>query len=365
MDWIKRNLMFVIGGVIVLVLMGLAAWYCYSGWSNNQLKREEITRAYEELNTLYSAKPAPGDGKKVNNIQLAKEQQKEAQEFLQTLASRLQEIPGIPGRSGVTGPRFSAALQETITQLQREATNSSVIIPPGYKFSFGKQASLVTFAPGSLDPLAIQLGEVKAICDVLNQAKINSLDGIRRERVPGNPDDLSGAATDYLDMSSTTNELAIISPYEVTFNCFTPELARVIAGFAQSPYGLLVKAINVEPSALTATLADAAVQGYPPAAMPYMPPATAYPPAQRPGGRVMGEEAGAGRYGGASPYGAANPYAAANPYGAANPYAAAQPVAAAAYAAAPVKSGLQTFLKEKQLKVTMLIHVIKLLPPPR
>jgi len=357
MDWIKRNLMFVIGGVITLVLMGLAGWYCYSGWNNNVQQKEEIAKAYEELNTLYSTKPSPGDGRKVDNVKLAKEQQKEAEEFLQSLSRYLQEIPAIPARSGVSGQRFSAALQETITQLQREATNSSVIIPLGYKFSFAKQATLVTFAPGSLDPLAVQLGEVRTICDVLNRAKVNSLDGIRRERVPGNPDDLSGAATDYLDIASTTNELAVISPYEITFHCFTPELAAVLAGFASSPYGLVVKAINVEPAATT--LIDVAAAPYAPAAPVGYPPA-GYPP-QRMAGRAMGEE-GAGvpnRYGGgASPYGTPSPYG--------NPYAAAQPAAQpGAYATAAAKPGLQTFLKEKQLKVTLLLHVIKLLPPQK
>lgn len=358
MDWIKRNLMFVIGGVVTLVLMGLAGWYCYSGWSNNAAQKEEVAKAYEELNALYSANPSPGDGRKVDNIKLAKEQQKEAQEFLQGLARYLQEIPAIPARSNVSGPRFSAALQETINQLQREATNSSVIIPPGYKFSFAKQATLVTFAPGSLDPLAVQLGEVRAICDVLNRAKVNSLDGIRRERVPGNPDDLSGMATDYLDVASTTNELAVISPYEITFQCFTPELASVLAGFAQSPFGIVVKAINVEPA--TATLLDPAAPAAAYGAVPnYVPPAYGRAP-----GRVVGEE-GAGvpnRYAGGSPYGTPSPYgAAASPYG--NPYGATQP--AVAYATAAAKPGLQTFLKEKQLKVTMLLHVIKLLPPQK
>lgn len=359
MDWIKRNLMFVIGGVVTLLLMGLAGWYCYSGWSNNALQKEEIAKAYEELNTLYSSKPSPGDGRKVDNIKLAKEQQKEAEEFLRALGRYLQEVPAIPARSNVSGPRFSAALQETITQLQREATNSSVIIPPGYKFSFAKQATLVTFAAGSVDPLAVQLGEVRAICDVLNRAKVNSLDGIRRERVPGNPDDLSGAATDYLDQTSTTNELAVISPYEITFHCFTPELATVLAGFAQSPYGLMVKAINVEP-AMTTMLDGAAAPGYaaPVAAPTYLPPAYG---GQRQPGRPLGEDGMgiANRYGGgASPYGTPSPYG--NPYGAAQP--AGQPVA---YAAAPVKTGLQTFLKEKQLRVTLLLHVIKLLPPQK
>lgn len=358
MDWIKRNLMFVIGGVVTLVLMGLAGWYCYSGWSNNAQQKEEITKAYEELSALYSASPSPGDGRKVDNIKLAKEHQKEAEEFLHSLARFLQEIPAIPARSNVSGPRFSAALQETITQLQREATNSSVIIPPGYKFSFAKQATLVTFAPGSLDPLAVQLGEVRAICDILNRAKVNSLEAIRRERVPGNPDDLSGAATDYLEQASTTNELAVISPYEVTLHCFTPELAAVLAGFAQSPYGIVVKAINVEPavsSLMDAAAAPAPFYAAPGAGPAYVPPA-AY--AGRVPGRPMGEE-GVAMPRGASPYGTPSPYG--NPYGAAQPVA--QP--GVAYATAAPKPGLQTFLKERQLRVTLLLHVIKLLPPQK
>ena len=148
--------------------------------------------------------------------------------------------------------------------MQREATNSSVVLPPKYKFSFEAQAGRVTFAPGSLVPLAAQLGEVRAICTILNQAKINALDGVRRERVSA--DDSSGPATDYIDLHSVTNELAISSPYEVTFRCFTPELAAVLAGFANSPYGIIVKGVNVE---LATTVTDPyATESVTPVAVP-------------------------------------------------------------------------------------------------
>jgi hypothetical protein len=350
MDWIKRNLVFVIGAAVTLVLMAMAGWYSYSGWSNNATQREEITKAYEELNSLYASKPAPGDGKKVDNIKLAKEQQQEAQEFIQKLAGQLLPIPSIPpmpaGATNIASRDYSAALQEAIAQLQKEAANSSVILPPKYKFSFEKQASLVTFAPGTVEPLAVQLGEVKAICDVLNQAKVNSLDGIRRERIAGSPDDMTGPATDYLNTPAITNELAILTPYEISFRSFSPELAGVLAGFAQSRYGFIVKAVNVEPAAATATDPAAVTPAY---AQPvYAPPVA--------GARVLAEEGGGPAAAMRARYGVPG----ANPYGAYPPVAQPAPVAAA-----PVKSGLQILLKEKQLKVTLLVHVVKLLPPQK
>jgi len=58
--------------------------------------------------------------------------------------------------------------------------------------------------------------------------------------------DKSGPATDYLELPGLTNELAVSVPYEVTFRCFTPELAGVLTGFANSEYGLIVKGVNLE-----------------------------------------------------------------------------------------------------------------------
>ena len=78
---------------------------------------------------------------------------------------------------------------------------------------------------------------------MLFQAKVNTLEYIHRERIA--PEDSSGA-TDYLNQKSITNELAVLTPYEVKFKCFTPELASALSGFASSPNGLLVKTINVE-----------------------------------------------------------------------------------------------------------------------
>ena len=96
---------------------------------------------------------------------------------------------------------------------------ASVTLPPKYNFSFEAQRSLVKFAPGSLGALAAQFGEVKTISEVLFAAHVNSLDGIQRVRV--SDDDASGPQADYFDDHSVTNNLAVLTPYQITFRSFS------------------------------------------------------------------------------------------------------------------------------------------------
>jgi hypothetical protein len=339
MDWIKRNLIFVIGAAVALGLLGAAGWYSFSGWSHNATQGEELLKQYEELKRLKALKPAPGEGK-VDNIKLAREQEKEAQDFMAKLTKRLERIAPLPEGTNLSAKDYSAALQRTIDELQREATNNSVVLPPKYKFSFEAQAGRVTFAPGSLGPLAAQLGEVKAIATILNGAKINALDSIRRERVSA--DDSSGPATDYVELHSVTNELAVSAPYEVSFRCFTPELAAVLSGFVNSPDGLIIKAVNVEPAAVS--VVGDGNEGVPAGPMLVQ----AVPAGPQPGRRAEEGEAFRGRYG-RRPMGPA-------------PAPAPIPIQVPVAGAAPAKPGLQPFLTERQIKVTLLIHVVKLLP---
>jgi hypothetical protein len=185
-----------------------------------------------------------------------------------------------------------------------------------------------------LVPLAAQLGEVRAICLILNEARINALDGVRRVRV--SEDDKNGPATDYLEQASVTNELAVSVPYEVTIRCFTPELASVIEGFANSPYGLIIKGLNVETAPAMAVSDPYGA----PMAVPMLVPAQ---PVPRSG---YGEGEARSRYG-------ARPMA---------PTPGPAPTPLPQAVASQARIGLQTFLTEKQLKVTLLIHVVKLQP---
>jgi len=337
MGWIKRNLFFVIGAVVALALIGFAGFYNFSGWRHNAEESEKLKASYEELKRLNNLNPHPGLGK-VNNIEMARQQQKEIRDFLAKAYRRFERIPAIPDSPKITSEEYASALRSTIDLLTRDAANNGVTVPsPGptpdkkFTFSFSAQSQRVQFK-GNLEPLAVQLGEVKVIADILNKAKINSLDQLRRERV--SPDDDAGTQSDYLDGHSQTNDLAVLAPYEITFRCFSPELAEVLAGFANSPHGIVVKSMNVEPAAVTV-----GTDQPPPVA--FVP---AYTPQPAPPIRSESDTFRA-RYG----LGSKDSYRPAPPPTVYAP----QPVAAAA------KTGPKSVLDEKQLKVVMLIQIVK------
>jgi hypothetical protein len=144
MDWIKRNLYFLIGSLVALALMGLAGWYLYSKWDLNNTLLGQLDAQYAELKRLSEQKPHPGSGK-VDNIQQAKEQQKVLRAWIHKACEHFQRIPPIPlpDSGKVSAEAFTYALSRTIDQLSREASAANVTLPPKnsttgqtYSFSF-------------------------------------------------------------------------------------------------------------------------------------------------------------------------------------------------------------------------------------
>ncbi len=361
MEWIKRNLYFLIGTLVALALLGLAGWYLYSKWQLNNDILGKLDEQYTELKRLNGNVPHPGSDQ-INNIDAAKQQQKELRTYIQKFNEYFQHCPPIPvPESGkLTSQEFSAALSRTIDQLQRDAAKASVALPPKdtsgqtYSFSFAAQRERLAYAPGSLEPLSVQLAEVKAICAVLCQSKINSLDHIRRERV--SEDDWKGPQTDYVSEKLITNELMVMAPYEVSFRCFSPELAAVLAGFAAAPCGLIVKTINVEsaPAAPASEEPGMPIVGGAPGYAPTPQPAYPSPQVPRAGERPTSTaDRMAQRYGmrGRGMQPRPNP-----------PPQAYVPPPVATTLPTPGHSGLQLVLDEKQLKITLMLEAVKLLP---
>ncbi len=300
MGWFKRNLFFVIGSALAVGLLVVAGIYGFRGYSHNTAALDRLNEIYGKLQEFNSQKPSPGN-EKINNIEAAREQEKQLRSRIEKTKDYFRPIPPIPNATnGVSSELFAAALRRAVDQLQRAADAADVSLPPKYNFSFEAQRSLMKFSPGSLDALAVQLGEVKTIAEVLFAARVNAMDGVQRLRI--SEDDTAGPQSDYVDDPATTNELAVLVPYVVTFRSFGPELAKVLGGFASSPHGFIVKGINVQP-------AGAAAGGY-----------------LQPGGLPPPE----GMPPGAMPR--------------------------------PGKGGLPTVLKEQLLRITIEVEIVKLLP---
>jgi hypothetical protein len=251
MSWIKRNLYFLIGSAVAVVLLGLAGYYFYSSWQINNETLDKLNAAYGELDELAKVNPNPGNDQ-INNIDIARQQEKEVLAMIDREKKHFSLIAPIPNTTNqvVAKEEFASALRRTIDELTHDANAASVTVPKNYGFSFEAERTLTIFAPGSLAPLSVQLGEVREICNVLYRAKVNSLDTLRRARVSA--DDFKGPQADYIEVGSITNQLAVLTPYELVFHCFSTELAGVLSGFANNPHGFVIKAVNIEPGASTA-----------------------------------------------------------------------------------------------------------------
>jgi len=245
MKWIKRNLGFVIGSAIALLLLGAALFYVWQGMSRNNAAFDKLNETYSTLQNLTSQKPSPG--KKGENTQAAKAQEKQLREWIAQTTEYFLPIEPIPTNNPVTSEQFASALRKTIDQLQHEADAANVMLPPKYGFSFEAERSLVKFAPDGLPALTVQLGEVKTISEILFAARVNGLDSIQRLHV--SPDDTTGPQGDYIDNSQQpAGGSTAATPYVVTFRSFGTEISRALANFAASPRGFVVKVLNVQPA---------------------------------------------------------------------------------------------------------------------
>jgi hypothetical protein len=221
---------------------------------------------------------------------------------------------------------FNNLLGVTLYELQTSASNAGVALPPEYSFTFSAQRGRLSFTPGSIEPWTAQLSEIKAICSILYEAKINALEGMRRVAV--SQDDPSGTA-DYLSTTIVTNDISVVTPYEVSFRSFSGELGAVMDGILRSTNCFIVKTLTVEPSKVP-------IPGLFPGGNPNFP---VYNPV--PAGRDFNRYA-EGRY-------AEGPVPGVRPMPA--------PVAVRGQ---PAIAGTSVFLSEKPLHVTLLIDVVKI-----
>ena len=333
MLWIKRNLFLAVGGVAALALLIGGGVYGWNSYQENTTVEGKLNESKEALKRLSDLVPSATP----ENITRA---QKESQELQRRITQTKKSFSPIPYEK-VTGQAFKTLLDTTVDDLQKKAERASVSLPlpKGYAFTFAEQQKRLQFSEGSFPTLAEQLAEIKAICQILFDAKVNKLTSLRRGRVTS--DDPAGG-NDYHELppNRVLSSGATGSPYALEFNSFSAELASVLEGFYKSPNGMLVKALEVKPMDDKAEM-----PGAPPPIVPAPGPANPLPPRRIPPAGAPGLPGVPGAPGLRPP-----PGARVRPPGSPLPGTGAG-------------EGMQTVLDEKKLRIVLWVDVLK--PPAK
>jgi len=159
MSWVKRNLYFLIGSTVAVLLLGLAGFFFWTNYQLNDENLEKLNKGYAELRDLTAKNPKSDT---VDNIEIAQQQNAVVRAAIEKQHKYFRPIPSIPTTTNgvVTKDEFASALRRTVDELTRAAATASVVLPPKYSFSFEAERTLTIFAPGSLEPLSVQLAEV-------------------------------------------------------------------------------------------------------------------------------------------------------------------------------------------------------------
>jgi hypothetical protein len=350
MPWIKRNLYWVVGGVVALGLLGGAFYYLYSSLQAEKQIDEQLNAKQALKDQLQNANPHPGTGE-VDNVAEAKKDEARVKEFLTQMKHSFVPISA-PAVSDTY--EFKLLLDSTQAELERKAERSGVVLPPRpYSFTFDAPKKSATLDPGALQPLAQQLAEVKTVCEILFDAKVHSLESVRRVAVSR-----VDIGADYLPKKAATNSLAILAPYEVIFKGFSSELAAVLNGLAQSPHCFIVRTLNTEVTTPTVISSDAG-QGGPiyHQPMPGQPPGAGHDPFRSRYGVTRSQVGSGGESGSQEQISAMMRRRYANPYGGG---AAPEAAPTATFVPAAPKAGPTNVIVGKPLRVSLLLDAVRL-----
>jgi hypothetical protein len=335
MQWIKRNLFFVVGGVVALALMGAAGWFVYTNIQKDreiQEGEDGLQKQVSEAQRLSTAPASPTE----ENIKAAKEETRRLKEFRTSLKELFAPAPVFP-KTDDKG--FKDFLEKNISELTMAASNANVLLPVGpnnekFGFTFSTHRNQFQFSPGSIEPWMEQLSDIRSIAQILFQSKVNALDTIQRVAV--SKDDT--APSDFLAGTILTNQAGTtFAPYLTSFRCFSADLASVIEKFSRSTNCIIVKTVNVVPSAVPLPTGN------------------------------LNQPAPARRYFAPQPQAVVRPaedYAVERRYGKGGPAPAVpQPTQVAPRTAAAATPSAVTVLTEKLLQVTLLLEVVRLHEP--
>ena len=246
MAWIKRNLALVISGIIALGLLGFGGWYFYSAVQRNAEIDNEIEQTKRDIEGFLSKPVTPN----ASNLVLVRRELDRMNQFIGE--SRKLFPPTPPPTEPLNALSFKSMLETTINDLYQQAKTVGIQLPTNYYFSFEAQRLPVTFAPESLLPLRDRLFEVQMLASTLISARVNRLEAVRRAAVPGEKPTAAAnvpGGDDYVKGTPRVNQETgmMLWPYELSFQCFSAELATVLESLQKAKYGFVIKGVSSEP----------------------------------------------------------------------------------------------------------------------
>ncbi|HEY6168508.1 MAG TPA: Amuc_1100 family pilus-like protein [Verrucomicrobiae bacterium] len=271
MEWLKRNLFFIGWGALAVGLTVVAFFFLFSQTARDAELHESLEQKRQELVRIYGSDPQPSP----TNLAKIKDEQAQAQKLI----ADSRKLFAATVTEKIDSAAFKKLLEDSVFQLTRDAQAARVELPRNYGFTFASARIAVQFSRGSLEPLVARLNEIKTLCRILYDARVHSLDGVRRVAISA--DDTAGAEI-LPDQKPTTNQITgmVSYPYEVTFTGFSRELGVLLDAFQKEPLFFVVKTVTVDPAPGTSAPPPSQPGAAPPAA-PVLPEGTtdAAPPA--------------------------------------------------------------------------------------
>ncbi|HUS33873.1 MAG TPA: Amuc_1100 family pilus-like protein [Verrucomicrobiae bacterium] len=259
MAFIKKHLVLLIAAVVSLGVLAYAVIFVQQKKEADAAVSASVDEAAEQFRQLLQRKVHPGN-EKVNNIEIAKQEVVKMRSFMDEMRDYLK---GPQIATNLNNQMFRAKLDTTVAELRRQAEEAGVTLPnTNFWFTYGQYKTTVDFKNDAVG-LAAELEDIRAMMRVVYDARVHALVGLKR--VPVGESDNFGTFDYIPNRYPKTNDWAVTTSYEMTFQGFSSELARVMEGLANAKQCFVVKSVGV------AQAPEERKPGPPPAMMNPMP----------------------------------------------------------------------------------------------
>jgi hypothetical protein len=239
MAWIKKNMFLLIAAVVSLAILGYAVFFVQQKKAADEEVTASLDDAAQKFRDLLSRKVHPGN-EKDDNIKRAKEELVKMRAFMDDMREYLK---GPQLSTNLNNQKFRAELDTSVAELRRQAEEAGIGLPnTNFWFTYTSYKTTVDFK-SELSGLAAELEDIKAIMKVVCAARVHSLVGLKRGPVSDN--DNFGGQDNISGRFPRTNDWAVATPYEITFQGFSSELAHVMEGLANARQCFVVKTVGV------------------------------------------------------------------------------------------------------------------------